>query len=447
MRDERGVDVEDSQAIVIDTDWSYEAVAARRSQFMAPSVATFTAYEQPLVLNRGEGQYLWDQTGKKYLDCLAQNLTISVGHNHPLVSSEARKQLDAMQHCTTMYYHPVPAHHAEELVARMPPGHDWVVHFTNSGAEAVDLAVLMARAHTRNFEIIALRSSFHGLHTSAMATTGMANCRQPVPVPGGVLHVSNPDQYRGMHGATVEPYVEEIERLIQSSTPGVIAGFMVEPIQGYGGVIPVPEGYLPAAFARARAAGGVCIVDEVQTGFARLGTNLFAFDDHDVVPDIVVLGKGISNGFPLSAVVAKREIAEAMAQRKFFNTYAANPVSCAAGRAVLRAIDDEGLQENARNVGHLMMRDLRALQQKYDIIGDVRGQGLMIGVDLVRDRRSKEPAVAETVRVFERTKELGLVVGKSGIHGNLLRISPPLCIQESDVEFFTEVLDASLAAL
>ena len=136
----------------------------------------------------------------------------------------------------------------------MPPGHEWVVHFTNSGAEAVDLAVLMARAHTGNFEIIALRNSFHGLHTSAMATTGMAVCRQPVPVPGGVLHVSNPDQYRGMHGATVEPYVEELDRLIQSSTPGVIAGFLVEPIQGYGGVIPVPECYLPAIFARARPA-------------------------------------------------------------------------------------------------------------------------------------------------------------------------------------------------
>ena len=440
--------MEDSQAIAIDTDWSYEAVAARRSQFMAPSVATFTAYEQPLVLNRGEGQYLWDQTGKKYLDCLAQNLTISVGHNHPLVSSEARKQLDSMQHCTTMYYHPVPAHLAEELVARMPPGHDWVVHFTNSGAEAVDLAVLMARAHTGNFEIVALRNSFHGLHTSAMATTGMAVCRQPVPVPAGVLHVSNPDQYRGMHGATVAPYVEELDRLIQSSTPGVIAGFIVEPIQGYGGVIPVPEGYLPATFARTREAGGVCIVDEVQTGFARLGESLFAFDDHGVIPDIVVLGKGISNGFPLSAVVAKprNRRGNGAAQVLQYLCRESGIVRRRTGgsardrrrgppgqRTQGRRINDARSADAATEVRHYRRR---ARQRAHDRRRSRSGQAKQ-GASRSRDR--------EGLRTHE-----GARPGRRKVRDprqSLAHQPPTICIQESDVEFFTEVLDSSFASL
>ena len=431
----------------IETTWSYESAVSKRHKFMSPSLRTFTAYEKPVVLKRGKGQYLWDESGKKYLDCMAQNLSISVGYNHPLVTREAQKQIEQLGHCTTMYYHPVPAHFAEELVGRMPGDEDWVVHFVNSGAEAIDLALLMARLYTGNFEIIALRNSYHGLHFGAMSLTGIQTCRHAVPPTPGILHVHNPDQYRGVHGTTIEPYVNEIDILIGSSTPGKIAGFIVEPIQGFGGVMPLPIGYLSAAFERAHAAGGVCIVDEIQTGFTRMGSHFWGFEVHGVIPDIVVMGKGIGNGFPLAAVVAKRKIAEPTAQKKFFNTYGSNPMSCAAGRAVLRAIDEDRIQQNSKKIGELMMEKLHKIQSKHSVIGEVRGRGLMVGIDLVKDRNTKEPAEEEAARVSETAKDNGVIMGKGGALGNVLRINPPMCIQEEDVKFFTEVLQDSFSKL
>jgi len=259
--------------------------------------------------------------------------------------------------------------------------------------------------------------------------------------------VANPDQYRGVFGATIDPYVDEIDHVIMSSTPGSVAGFIVEPVQGFGGVIPLPIGYLSAAFERVRAAGGVCIVDEVQTGFSRTGSHYWGFELHDVTPDIVVLGKGIGNGYPLSAVVVKREIAEAMVHKKFFNTYGSNPISCAAGRAVLRAIDEDQIQQNTKEMGDHIKDKLLGLKAKHDVIGDVRGSGLMIGVDLVKDRSTKEPADVEAGRVSETAREKGVIVGKGGALGNVLRINPPLCIQKEDADFLEDVLDESFRQL
>lgn len=414
---------------------------------MSPSLRTFVAYQQPIILKRGAMQYVWDETGKKYLDCLAQNLCISVGHNHPFVNREVKKQLDELVHSTTMYYQPVPAHFAEELVAQLPAGEDWVAHFVNSGAEANDLAMLMARLYTGNFEILALRNSFHGLHFGAMALTGIKTCRHNVPLSPGILHVHNPDQYRGVHGATVDAYVNEIEITINSSTPGQIAGFIAEPIQGFGGVIPLPIGYLAGAFERVRAAGGVCIVDEVQTGFGRMGTDMWGFQAHGVTPDIIVMAKGIGNGYPLAAVVAKREVAEALAQKKFFNTYGSNPVACAAGRAVLRVIEEDGLMQNAKAMGDLLVEKLQAVKAKYRIIGDFRGRGLMVGVEMVKDRDTKQPAPDEAAQVAEMAKERGLILGRGGVFGNILRINPPLCVMESDMQLLAEILDESCSKL
>lgn len=431
----------------IKTSWSYDDVIQKRETFLSPSLRTFTAYEKPVVLKRGEGQYLWDEKGRKYLDCLAQNLCISVGYNHPLVTMEAKKQIEQLGHCTTMYFHPVPAHFAEELVARMPGQEDWVAHFVNSGAEANDLAVMMARLYTGNFDIISLANSYHGLQFSAMSLTGIHSCRQPLPPAPGILHVHNPDQYRGVHGATVEPYVREIDLLIGSSTPGQIAGFIAEPVQGYGGVMPLPLGYLSGAFERVREAGGLCIVDEVQTGFGRMGSHYWGFEMDGVTPDIVVMGKGIGNGFPLAAVVAKREIAESMAKKKFFNTYGSNPVCCAAGRAVLQAIEEDGIMENAREMGDLLMEKLKVLKDNHPVIGDVRGKGLMVGVELVKDPSSKKPAAEEASRVFETAKDSGLIMGKGGVFGNVLRINPPMCLGKEDILFFSDVMEESFSRL
>jgi alanine-glyoxylate transaminase/(R)-3-amino-2-methylpropionate-pyruvate transaminase len=428
----------------LETSSSYDTIVDKRLTFLSPSLRTFQAYSRPLVLQRGDAQYLWDVDGKKYLDLMAQNLCISVGYNHPLVTGEVRKQIERLAHCTTMYFQAAPAHLAEELVGRLPAGVDWVAHFVNSGSEAIDLSVLMARLFTGNSEIIALRNCYHGLQRGAMSLTGIQSCRQPVPSAHGIVHVPNPDSYRGVFGATVQPYVDEIDNAIRSSTSGKIAAFIAEPIQGFGGVMPLLPGYLSGAFERTRSAGGVCIVDEVQTGFTRTGSNYWGFQSQAVLPDIIVLGKGIGNGFPLSAVVARRDIADAMTAKKFFNTYGCNPVSCAAGRAVLRAVDDDQTQENAKTLGVYLTRQLLGLKARHSLIGDVRGSGLMMGVELVTDRTTKAPADAAAGIVAEYARENGLIVGKGGVLGNVLRINPPLCIEKADIDFALDVLDRSL---
>jgi alanine-glyoxylate transaminase/(R)-3-amino-2-methylpropionate-pyruvate transaminase len=397
-----------------------------------------------LVLQRGDAQYLWDVDGKKYVDLMAQNLCISVGYNHPLVNCEVKKQIERMAHCTTMYFQAAPVHLAEELVGRFPGGVDWVAHFVNSGSEAIDLAILMARLFTGHFEIIALRNCYHGLQLGPMSLTGIQSCRQPVPAAHGIVHVPNPDAYRGIFGAAVQPYLDEIDNAIRASTPGQIAGFIAEPIQGFGGVMPLLPGYLSGAFERTRAAGGVCIVDEVQTGFTRTGANYWGFQTQDVLPDIVVLGKGIGNGFPLSAVIARREIAEAMTGKKFFNTYGCNPVCCTAGRAVLRAVDEDRTQENAKTLGDYLKLQLTQLMARHAVVGDVRGSGLMMGVELVKERDVKAPAEDTAGLVAEHARENGLIVGKGGVFGNVLRINPPLCIEKTDIEFALDVLDQGL---
>ena len=430
----------------IATDWETDAIVARRERFYAASQRKFVPYETPLIFQRGERQYLWDETGKRYTDLLGMNLCISVGHAHPEVVKAASEQIAQLTHCTTMFYHPVPAHYAEELTATMPAGHDWVVHFTNSGAEAIDLGLMMARSHSGNNDVLALASSYHGATYGAQSVTGISGFRHPVAQLGGVAFVAEPNQYRGVFGPEVEPYLAEVERAIATATSGAPAAMIIEPVQGYGGIVEMPAGYIAGAFERVRAAGGLAIIDEVQSGLARTGDAFWAFESHGVVPDIVVMAKGIGNGIPLGAVVAKREVAECMAEKFLFHTYGANPVATAVGRAVLKIIEAEGLQENARQVGAALKAGLQDLQQKYQVIGDVRGRGLMMAIELVKDRASKAPDPETTARVFEETRHQGLVVSKSGPHRSVLRMVPPLCLAMEDVETVVAGLDASFAA-
>jgi len=417
----------------LEVDWSTEAIVARRDRFYSASQRKFVPYKEPLILKRGKGQYVWDEKDQKYIDLLGMNLCISVGHAHPQVVKAATEQLAELTHCTTMFYHPVPAQYAEELAGTMPAGHDWVVHFTNSGAEAIDLALLMARTHTGNIDMLALASSYHGATFGAQSVTGISGFRHPVPQLGGVTFVAEPNQYRGAHGEGVEPYLGEVERAIASSTSGRLAGMIVEPVQGYGGIVPMPHGYISGAFERVRAAGGVCIVDEVQSGVARTGDAFWAFESHGVVPDIVVVAKGVGNGIPLGAVIAKRNVAESMADKFLFHTYGANPVACAAGRAVLKVIREEGLQENARAVGAALRAQLEDLKPRFSLIGDIRGQGLMLAIELVKDQETKEPAPEATLAVFEETRRNGLVASRSGPYRNVIRMCPPLCLSMTDV--------------
>ncbi len=437
----------DLDHFTMDVDWSTDSIVDRRNRFYAASQRAFVPYKTPLIFQKGQDQYLWDEKGNQYLDCLSQNLCVSVGYNNPAVTHAVRGQIEQIQHCTTMFFHPVPAHFAEELVAKFPDGEEWVVHFTNSGAEAIDFALLLARSYTQRRDILSLANAYHGATFGAQSVTGISNFRHPVALLGGIQFVANPDQYRGVYGEGSTPYVDAVERVIDCSTSGQIAGMIFEPIQGYGGIVPAPDGYLKGAFERVRAAGGLCIVDEVQSGFARTGEGYWAFEHYDVVPDIIVLAKGIGNGFPLGAVVAKRDVAEVMANKFYFNTYGANPVSCSAGRAVLRVIDECGLIENAQNVGAALLQVLMKMQRKYDLIGDVRGRGLMMAAELVKDRTTKEPAPDEMHRLFQLTRKHGLVASKSGAYKNVLRICPPLCIQMEDVAFFEQAIDSSFSDL
>ena len=424
---------------------SKQEVLAMRRQYTHPS--TFLYYREPLMLVEGYMQYLFDETGRRYLDMFAGIVTVSCGHSHPRFVERVKAQIDAIQHTTTIYLHPNFPLLAKRLAGKMPPGLD-VTYFVNSGSEANDLAVLMARAYTGNNDVIGVRNGYHGGSPSTMALTSLHTWKYPQQLNLGVHHAANPDPYRSAFAGTPEEIAqqsaEDIRDLIRYSTPGKIAAFIAEPIQGVGGATLGAPNYLREAYAIAREHGGLCIADEVQTGFGRTGDHYWGFQSSGVTPDIITMAKGIGNGWPLAAVTTRREIAESLSQRIHFNTFGGNPVSMAAGLAVLDIIDEDGLQENARVVGGRLKTGLRELQTRHRLIGDVRGMGLMLGAELVKDRATKAPATEETLAVWEAMRELGVLVGKGGLFGNTLRIKPPMCITAADVDFTLEVLDEAL---
>ena len=422
------------------TDWDFQRTADRRDQYYAASLTRFTPFKQPIVFRKGQGQYLWDTDGHKYTDMLGMNVCISVGHSHPRVVAAAMEQAQDLTHCTTMFYHPTPAHLAEELAATMPAGEDWVVHLTNSGAEAVDLAMTMARTFTGNLDLLALRTAYHGPTAAAQSVTGIAGWRHP-GMPGNVAFVAEPNQYRGIFGPGTQPYLDEIDHTINTATPGKIAGMLVESVQGYGGIIEMPPGYMSGAADRVRAAGGLYIADEVQSGFGRTGAHFWGFQADGVIPDIVVMAKGLGNGFPIGAVVAKKHIAAPMAEKFMFHTYGANPTSSAAARAVLAVLRDEGLQENAARVGAVLLERLHDLKDKHLAIGDVRGTGLMLAIEMVSDRDAKTPDKDITTEVFEACRDQRIILSKSGPFQSCLRMVPPLCLTLEDVDHVAQGLD------
>jgi len=395
-------------------------------------------------------QYMWDETGKRYLDMFAGIVTVSCGHCHPKVTKAIHEQVDTIQHTTTIYLHPNFPALAKKLASKMPKGLD-VTYFTNSGSEANELAISMARLYTGNHDVVALRNAYHGGSPSTMGLTSHSTWKYPIPQNTGIHHVMNPDPYRNPFQGSPEEIARltanEIRETIRYSTPGKIAAFIAEPIQGVGGATSADARYFQEAYKIVRDHGGLCIADEVQTGFGRTGENYWGFQNFGVVPDIVTMAKGIGNGVPLAAVTTRMEIARSLTQRIHFNTFGGNPVSMAAGLAVLDVIDEEGLQENCRVVGGHLLDGLKKLQQRHAIVGDVRGMGLMVGVELVRDRATREPAKQEALDVLEHCREMGMLIGKGGLDGNILRIKPPMCITREDVDYALEVLERAFAAV
>jgi len=427
---------------------SLDQVLAQRKQYLNPGL--FLYYKQPIMIVEGKMQYLWDSTGKRYLDGLGGIVTVSVGHCHPHVVAAANQQNQLLQHSTTIYLNPNIGEYAEKLASKMP-GDLKCIYFVNSGSEANDLALLMARLYTGNYDMIALRNAYHGGNASGMGVTANSSWKFNVPHSFGVHHALSPYPYRGPFGyddpEAGRKYADDVKQVIDYTTSGKVAGFIAESMQGVGGFVEFPGGYLQQAYAHVRAAGGICIADEVQTGFGRLGTHFWGFETHGVIPDIVTMAKGIGNGAPLAAVVTTHKIAAVMTQKVHFNTFGGNPVVSAIGKAVLEVIEQEKTQENCLKLGKYLFAGFEKLKAKYKIIGDVRGKGLLLGLEFVKDRTTKEPNKEGCAQAVENARELGLLIGKGGLWGQTIRFAPPMNITQADADFVLAVLDEAIGAV
>jgi 4-aminobutyrate aminotransferase-like enzyme/Ser/Thr protein kinase RdoA (MazF antagonist) len=407
------------------------------------------SYEKPLKIVRGRMQFLYDDTGRPFLD-FYNNVPL-VGHSHPHVVQAAQKQL-ALLNTNTRYLHDTIIRYAQRLTAHLPAPLR-VCFFVNSGSEANELALRLARTHTRREDILVLEHAYHG-HTSTLIDISPYKFDGP----GGQgrkpwVHVAPlPDDYRGKYPRDDQQaggkYVADLDAVLTSAKKQgrQVAAFIAETLPSVAGQIVFPPGYLAEAYAHVRTAGALCIADEVQVGFGRLGTHFWGFETQNAVPDIVVLGKPIGNGFPLGAVITTPEIAASFANgMEFFSTFGGNPVACAAGLAVLEVLENENLQAQALKVGTHLKDSLQALQQQFALIGDVRGSGLFLGIDLVLDPSTRAPAAAQASYVVNRLRELGILTGTDGPHHNVLKLRPPLIITEADADLFIETLRTVLS--
>jgi 4-aminobutyrate aminotransferase-like enzyme/Ser/Thr protein kinase RdoA (MazF antagonist) len=422
---------------------------AERDRLIGPSLSL--AYETPLEIVRGRGQFLFEPDGRAYLDCV--NNVCHVGHCHPRVV-EALGEQAAVLNTNTRYLHPLLTEYSRRLTATFPDPLR-VCYFVNSGSEANELAVRIARTVTGRRDVIVLDDAYHG-NTQTLVELSPYKCEGPggKGLPDWVHKVPKPDPYRGPHRGSGEKlgeaYAEDIRqtcgRLASAGRPPAL--FLVEPILGCGGQVVLPGGYLRHAFRHVRQVGGLCIADEVQVGMGRVGNHMWAFESHGVVPDIVTVGKPIGNGHPLAAVVTTQEAARAFANgMEYFSSFGGNPVSMAVGLAVLEVIEQEGLRQQAQRVGDYLMAGFRTLGERHPQVGDVRGQGLFIGVELVEDRESRKPASDLTARLVENLKAEGILLSAEGPHYNVLKIKPPLVFAETDADILLGAVDRGLEGL
>jgi alanine-glyoxylate transaminase/(R)-3-amino-2-methylpropionate-pyruvate transaminase len=426
---------------------SREEVLALRRQYLTPGLITY--YREPLLVVEGHMQYLWDETGKQYLDGFAGIVSVSVGHCHPKIVAKVREQVGKLQHTTTIYLHPTIGLLGRKLAEHLPAGSGLSVsYFTNSGSEANEVAILSAREYTGHGDVISLRNGYHGGTQATMGLTSHGTWKFKSNPTVNVKHATPGYCYRCPYGLEYPSCdvkcARDVEELIRYETPGEVACFIAEPIQGVGGVVVPPPEYFPIVYDIVRKHGGLCIADEVQTGFGRTGTKFWGFENWGVTPDLVAMAKGIGNGAPLGACVTRPEIAAVMKNRLHFNTFGGNPVSVTQGLATLEVIDGENIQEKALRVGAHLKDRLREVQERQPLIGEVRGMGLMLGVELVRDRDTREHATTEAADVVELCKERGLLIGKGGLYGNVLRIKPPMCLTKDDADFLADCLDVVL---
>jgi 4-aminobutyrate aminotransferase-like enzyme len=418
-----------------------------RDQMFLPGMTSY--YSQPLDIVTGQMQYVMDGQGRRYLDAFAAIVTISVGHCNPDVVARQNAQNGRLQHATTLYATEPMLKAGRRLLEVAKPAGMEKVYFTNSGTEATELATMIAKHATGQHEVIALHHSFHGRTLMSMSLTGQAVWRNSGPYASGVQHVPSAYCYRCPLGQTYPSCgvacAKLVEQTIQCATPGKIAAFYAEPIQGNGGVIDPPPEYFPMVYETVRKHGGVCVSDEVQAGVGRTGGGKFFGIEHwGVKPDLITMAKGLGNGFPVGAVLMTSKVAEPMRKLHHFSTYANNPVASVTVEAVVDYIVEKRLNENATQVGGYIKGKLVELAERHRLIGDVRGKGLMLGVELVKDRKTKEYGTAETARVLDLCRERGVLIGKGGLFGNVIRIKPPLVFTRDNADELLRALDESL---
>lgn len=421
-----------------------QEVILANKEFLFPAVFHF--FQEPLVVARAKDQYVWDADGNQYLDFLAGIVTVSVGHCNDEVDAKIHRQIDTLQHVSTLFANEPQAALAKKIATLTPGGKLTKSFFTNSGTEANETAILTARCYTGNTEIVALRHSYHGRSSMAMALTGQGAWKLGPPQPG-IVHSANAYCYRCPFGLTYPSCevrcAQDMEDVIRTSTSGRIAGVIAEPIQGVGGFVTPPKEYFQIVEKIVRNHGGIFISDEVQTGWGRTGGKWFGIEHWGVTPDIITSAKGLGNGAPIGLTVAKPEVADSV-KGLTISTFGGNPVTTTTAKAVIDFIEERKLMANCADTGGYLRGRLEELKDKHEIIGDVRGMGLLQAIELVDDRKTKAPATALTARIMEAARENRILVGKGGMFGNVLRLSPPMNIGKSDVDHFIEALDKSI---
>ena len=416
-------------------------------------ISTLPEGREPTVFVEGKGMFVRDLDGKEYMDCFGGYSAVNLGHCHPKVVKAIQDQAAKLWHVSWDYYNIPQTELAEKLAEICPKGLKRSL-LSNCGAEAVEFAVKLAKKYQSakgklGTHVISLMGSFHGRTSMAIALTGQSRLKAGLGnyVAPGVVHAPAPYCYRCFFGLTYPECglycAKSVSDVVKYQTQGEVAAFISEPVMGEGGIIVPPDDYLKEVLKVTKDYGALYIADEIQSGFGRTG-KLFAVEWYGVDPDILVMAKGIASGVPIAATMATDEVANAFTAADHSSTYGGNAIMCAAALANIEVMLEERIPENALKVGKFMIERLQDLARKFDLIGDVRGRGLMIGIELVKDRKSKEPAVEETVKVREEMRKRGILIGKGGTSRSVLRIQPPLIITEEQAKKVIDALGASL---
>jgi 4-aminobutyrate aminotransferase / (S)-3-amino-2-methylpropionate transaminase / 5-aminovalerate transaminase len=401
----------------------------------------------PIVIDHASGVKVWDEKGREYLDCFSGISVVNAGHNHPRVVAAAKAQMDKLIHCSSYLYHVAPVADLAEKLAHIAPQGLTKSFFGNGGAEAIEGALKLARLYTGKHEFISLHGSFHGRSWGALSLTGnQARKKRGGPYASGISFAPAPYAYRSLWPNDPEECARQcaksIDEIIRFATAGDVAAFIAEPVMGEGGILVPPKNYFREVKKVLDQHGILFIADEVQSGFGRTG-KMFAIEHYSVTPDILVTAKGIADGFPLSAYTTRPEIAAAYKPGDHLSTFGGNPVACAASLANIRVMEEENLPTRAAETGEYAMKKLRNLQKQNALIGEVRGLGLMIGVELVRDDKLT-PANSEAEGIRDALLRQGVLVGVGGVYGNVVRFQPPLIISKEEID---HALNAFAAAL